>query len=252
MIIAVVNQKGGVGKTTTCVALAYNLARSGRRVLVVDMDPQANTTSTFGLSPDDAMAGSSTFAYFATRGPLEPREIASGIHLIPSHIGLAHTERSLYAEVAREQRLAQGLRPLAASYDVVLIDCPPSLGILTYNALAACDTVLAPIQVEPYAMDGISMLLDTVHDVRAFGLNDRCELGGAVLTMVDRRRNVDARIADTIRDALHEKVFRTVIPRDVRLVEMAENGALALLDGDSQGAVAYRELTKEVMTRWSL
>lgn len=251
MIIAIANQKGGVGKTTTVVALAYNLYRMGKRVAVIDLDPQANTTSTFGLTPDQVLERPSVFSFFAGEtGVLEVTETESGVWLAPSHLGLAHTERALYAEVNREQRLANQMGFYKAEFDVTIIDSPPSLGLLVYNALAACDTVLAPIHPEPYAVEGLTMLLDTLEEVRRHGLNGRCVLGGAALTMVDKRRNVDNRTAEAVRDVLGDVVFDTPIPRDVRMVEMTETGNLSLLDGDSNAAVAYRQLAQEVVDRW--
>lgn len=250
MIITVANQKGGVGKTTTVVSLAYNLHRMGKRVCVIDLDPQANTTMTLGMTPDQVLERPNVYKFFAGESELLPTETESGIWLVPSHIGLAHTERALYAEVNREQRLAAQIGLYDAEFDVTLIDSPPSLGVLTYNALAACDTVIAPVQAEPFALDGITMLLDTLAAVRDYGLNSRCRLGGAVLTLVDRRRNVDARTGDIIREALGDAVFASSIPRDVRMVEMTERGDLSLLDGASNAAVAYRDLAEEVADRW--
>lgn len=251
MIITVANQKGGVGKTTTVVALAYNLHRMGHKVAVIDLDPQANTTSTFGLTPDQVLQGPNVFRFFSgEQRLLEVVETECGVWLAPSHIGLAHTERALYAEVNREQRIASQMGVYFSEFDVTLIDSPPSLGILTYNGLAACDTVLAPIQSEPYAIEGLTMLLDTLEEVRRYGLNPRCQLGGAALTMVDRRRNVDIRTSEAVRDVLGDVVFETPIPRDVRMVEMTETGNLSLLDGDSNAAVAYRQLAQEVVDRW--
>lgn len=252
LIIAVANQKGGVGKSTTTVALSINLQRMGFRVGVIDLDPQANTTETFGLTPDQVIEMGNMFGYMEGSHTLWDafHETPTGVWLAPSHIGLAHTERSLYAEVNREKRLAHQIEPLRVQFDAVLIDSPPSLGVLTYNALAACDTVLAPIQSEPYALNGLNMLLETISEVKRYGLNDNCELGGAVLTLADRRRNVDTRMIETLREALDHVAFETIIPRDVRMVEMAEQADLSLLDGDSNAAVAYRNLAKEVSDRW--
>jgi len=252
MIIAVANQKGGVGKTTTTAALAVGLARLGYRVLAVDVDPQANLTTTLGIDEEAAARRPNLFTVLERMDRLDDAitEAAGGVQLVPSYIALAHSERRLQSQMDRERILRRLLEPVLPNYDVVLLDSPPSLGLFAYNCLGACDTVLSPIQCEPLAMDGLTMLLETLAEVRECGLNPRCELGGAVLTMYDARRNVDKRVMTTIREALGLTAFETVIPRDVRLVEMTERGDVSVLDGDSAGAVAYRKLAQEVAQRW--
>lgn len=252
MIIAITNQKGGVGKTTTTAALAVGLGRQGCRVLAVDVDPQANLTTTMGISEEEAARRPNLFTVLEGMDKVEDAvvETSPSVHLIPSYIALAHTERRLHTEMNREQILRRLLSPILPDYDVVLLDSPPSLGIFTYNVLGMCDTVLTPIQCEPLALDGLTLLLETLSEVRESGLNDNCSIGGAVLTMYDARRNVDKRVSETIREALRDLAFETVIPRDVRLVEMTERGDVSVLDGDSAGALAYRELAQEVAARW--
>jgi len=252
MIIAVCNQKGGVGKTTTTAALALNLGKMGTRVLVVDMDPQANCTTALGLTAD--VVGDACNMFDAIEELVSFDDIfvkvAPGVTLAPSHISLAAVERSLHQKIDRERVLARLLRPYLPKFDVIFLDSPPSLGVFTYNVLAACDTILVPIQSEPLALDGITLLLHTIEDVRNYELNPKCEVGGVVLTMYDQRRNVDKRVLAAVKDVFSDVVFETTIPRDVRLVEFAETANAAILDGDSQGAVAYRELAKEVAARW--
>lgn len=252
MIIAVANQKGGVGKTTTTAALAFNLAKLGYNVLAVDVDPQASLTATLGIDEETAARNPNLFTVVERMHPLGAAmiEVSPRLHLVPSHIALAHSERRLQAQMDRERILRRLLEPVLPSYDVVLLDSPPSLGLFAYNCLGACDTVLAPIQCEPLAMDGLTMLLETLAEVREAGLNPKCELGGAVLTMYDTRRNVDKRVVATLQSGLGDLAIGTIIPRDVRLVEMTERGDVSVLDGESAGAVAYRKLAQEVAKRW--
>lgn len=254
MIVAVANQKGGVGKTTTTAALALNLGKLGKRVLVVDVDPQANCTTTLGVTPDVVKDRPNMFGVFDEFFDLEETfvEVAPGVALAPSHISLAYCERALHQKLDRERILARKLRPVADRFDVVLLDSPPSLGIFAWNVFAACDTVLVPIQSEPLALDGISLLLDSLADVRSYELNPKCDVGGVVLTMFDQRRNIDKRVQAATREIFSDVVFETTIPRDVRLVEFTETANASLLDGDSHGAVAYRQLATEVLERWPM
>lgn len=251
MIIAVANQKGGVGKTTTAAALAVNLAQMGYRVLAVDADPQASLTTCLGMTEEEASARPNLFTVLAGRHQLRDAIVEiRGVHIIPAHIGMAHLERRLQAQLDKERILWRLMAPLRPEYDVMVLDSPPSLGLYAYNVLAVCDTVLSPIQCEPLAMDGLTLLMETLAEVRDCGLNPNCALGGAVLTMFDQRRNVDKRVSGTIRRALGPVVFETTIPRDVRLVEMTERGDVAALYGESAGAAAYRKLAEEVAQRW--
>lgn len=252
MIIAVSNQKGGVGKTTTTAALAINLGTMGKRVLVVDVDPQANCTTTLGVRPDQVAERPSMFSVFEDIEELADTlvNVAPGVTLAPSHISLSACERSLNQKVDRERVLARKLRPMRDQFDVILLDSPPSLGVFAYNVFAACDTVLVPIQSEPLALDGISLLLDSLEEVRSYELNPRCDVGGVVLTMFDQRRNIDKRVQASVRDIFADVVFDTTIPRDVRLVEYTETADASILAGDSNAAVAYRQLAEEVVARW--
>lgn len=250
MIIAIANQKGGVGKTTTTAALAINLARMGHRVLAVDVDPQANLTTALGVDQESAMERPNLFTLVeeVDDPKTAPVETDSGVWLIPSINGLAHAD--LHNKMDRERILSRTLRTLAGVYDVILLDSPPSLGLLTINALAACDTVVVPTQTEAFAVDGLAQLMDTMADLRRYEVNVSCKIGGVVLTMYDQRRNLDKRVSAVIRESLGDVVFDSTIPRDVRLAEYGETGDLQLIEGDSQGAVAYRELAKEVSDRW--
>lgn len=251
-IIAVANQKGGVGKTTTAAALSVGLQNLGYKVLAVDVDPQANLTSTLGVDEKTAAASPNLFTVIEGLDTMAEAitKTSSGVDLVPSYIGLAHSERSMNMEFGRERILKRLLEPLMGDYDVLVLDSPPSLGIFAYNVLAMCDTVLSPIQCEPFALDGLALLIDTLDDLRDAGLNPNCQLGGAVLTMYDGRRNIDKRVVEALREALEALAFQTVIPRDVRLVEMTERGDVSALNGASAAAVAYRELVKEVASRW--
>lgn len=254
MIIAVANQKGGVGKTTTTAALAINMGRMGKRVLVVDVDPQANCTTTLGIGVDRAKDQPNMFGVFDGLEAIQATfvDVAPGVTLAPSHISLAYCERSLNQQIDRERVLSRALKSVDDRFDVILLDSPPSLGVFAFNVFAACDTVLVPIQSEPLALDGISLLLDSLEDVRRFGLNPRCDVGGVVLTMFDQRRNIDKRVQASVREIFEGVVFETTIPRDVRLVEFTETADASILEGDSNAAVAYRRLAEEVVNRWQI
>lgn len=250
MIIAVANQKGGVGKTTTTAALAINLRRMGYGVLAVDVDPQANLTTALGITQAKAMDRPNLFTLIEEVDDPKraPMETGSSVWLIPSINGLAHAD--LHNKIDRERILSRILRPLSGEYDVILLDSPPSLGLLTINALAACDTVIVPTQSEAFAVDGLAQLMDTMSDLRRYEVNPSCDIGGVVLTMFDQRRNLDKRIAGLIRESLGDVVFEATIPRDVRLAEYGETGDVLLIEGESNGAVAYRALAEEVSDRW--
>lgn len=250
MIIAIANQKGGVGKTTTTAALGVNLTRMGYRVLAVDADPQANLTTALGVPQEDAVDRPNLFTIVEELDAPEtaPVETPTGVWLIPSINGLAHAD--LHNKMDRERILTRLLGPIADRHDVILIDSPPTLGLLTINALAAADTVIVPTQTEAFAVDGLAQLMDTMDALRRYEVNPRCEIGGVVLTMYDGRRNLDKRVSSVIRETLGDVVFSTTIPRDVRLAEYGETGDTALIEGESQGAAAYRELAKEVADRW--
>jgi chromosome partitioning protein len=247
--IACANQKGGVGKTTTVVNLASYLSLAGDRVLVIDLDPQGNATSGLGLdrtllerSIYDAVIDEHALERLVVPGPL-------GLDVVPSAIALAGAEVELAPIEARERRLARLVREIADRYDHIFIDCPPSLGLLTVNALTAADSVLIPLQCEYYALEGLTQLLATLDLVRDH-LNPSLELGGVVLTMFDSRTNLSADVAAEVRRHLGKTVFDTVVPRSVRLSEAPSHGKpIALYRPDSPGAVAYRRLAEEFRAR---
>ncbi len=248
--IACTNQKGGVGKTTTVVNLATYLALLGDRVLVIDLDPQGNATSGFGidrLSIDrsiyDALVDGVPLAEVHVPTPVE------GVRLVPSSIALAGAEVELAGVDGRERRLARALATERDAWDWILVDCPPSLGILTVNALTGADAVLVPVQCEYYALEGLTQLIATINLVRDH-LNPNLAITGVVLTMFDGRTNLSTEVAAEVRRHLHETVFDTVVPRSVRLSEAPSHGLpIALYRPESKGAAAYRELAVEVRAR---
>jgi len=248
--IACANQKGGVGKTTTVVNLATSLATAGRRVLVLDLDPQGNAASGFGV---DRSAQTKTL-YDVILGDRMVSDVVvpSGIErcdLAPGSVSLAGAEVELAASPQRERRLARALAGATAQYDFVLFDCPPSLGLLTVNALTAADSVLIPTQCEYYALEGLSQLIATLNLVRD-NLNPSLEIEGVVLTMYDARTNLSADVASEVRSHFGSAVFQTVIPRSVRLSEAPSFGLpIARYRPDSRGAIAYDELAAEVLAR---
>jgi chromosome partitioning protein len=248
--IACANQKGGVGKTTTVVNLGAYLALAGQRVLVVDLDPQGNATSGLGLDRADVRRS----VYDLLAETVDAADViihtrVPRLDLIPASLALAGAEVELAALPQREQRLATALGRLAEAYDHVLIDCPPSLGLLTVNALTAARAVLIPLQCEYYALEGLSQLIATINLVRDH-LNPDLAIQGVVLTMFDSRTNLSAEVRDEARRHLAGSVFRTVIPRSVRLSEAPSYGLpIALYRADSKGATAYRELADEYLAR---
>ncbi len=249
-VTACTNQKGGVGKTTTVINLAAYLALSGTRTLVIDLDPQGNATS--GLGVDRRTVDRSSYDALVDRVPLSGLVVETpveGLHLVPSTTALSGAEVELVGASARERRLAAGLAELNGQYERILIDCPPSLGLLTLNALTAADGVLIPIQTEYYALEGLSQLVNTIRRVRE-GLNPRLEIEGVVLTMYDARTNLSAQVASEVRRHMNGTVYETVVPRSIRLSEAPSHGLpIALYDPKSRGAHAYSALAGEVMAR---
>ena len=248
--IAIVNQKGGVGKSTTAVNLGTGLALLGSRVLVCDLDPQANATS--GLGVPKPTASGSTYGVMiegrALGGAVVPTAV-TGLFLLPSSPHLAGAEVELVPILSRESRLKEALARGIETYDLVLLDCPPSLGLLTLNALTAATEVLIPIQCEYYALEGLSQLLDSVTLVQRH-LNPSLEITGVLLTMFDIRTRLSEQVAAEVRRFFKDKVYETVIPRSVRLAEAPSYGMpVMLFDAVSRGANAYLNLAKEVVMR---
>ena len=248
--VACANQKGGVGKTTTVVNLATYLALAGDRVLVVDLDPQGNATSGLGIERSalersiyEALLDGVPVHDLVVRGPVDRLEV------VPSALPLAGAEVELAGVERRERRLADALSPLDGRYQYVFIDCPPSLGLLTINALTAADSVLVPIQCEYYALEGLSQLVATVNLVREH-LNPNLELKGVVMTMFDARTNLASEVVAEVRRHLGPAVLSTIVPRSVRLAEAPSHGVpIALYRPESAGAEAYRRLAVELRAR---
>ena len=246
-IVCIANQKGGVGKTTTAINVAASLALDGRTTLLVDLDPQGNATS--GLGARDI--GRVTTVYDLVMGEaafdaavlaLTPPEL----HLLPAHRDLVGAELELVSVIGREFRLAGVLRPIRDRYDTILIDCPPSLGLLTINGLAAADAVMIPLQCEYYALEGLSALMETVALIRE-RLNPSLEVAGVLLTMFDTRNSLSHQVAAEVRQHFSGRVYETVIPRNVRISESPSHGLPVIAyDPGSRGAHAYRNLAREL------
>ncbi len=249
-IIAIANQKGGVGKTTTSVNLAACVAAAGRRVLLIDADPQGNATSGLGL--DKNAIEHSVYDVFINEYGIDEvvqRTMLDTLWLVPSNIQLAGAEVELVTMMAREQVLKNALRPARDAYDYIFIDCPPSLGLLTLNALNAADTLLVPIQCEFYALEGLSQLMSTVRLVRK-NLNPALDVEGVVLTMFDSRTNLSVQVVEEVRKFFRNKVYQTIIPRSVRLSEAPSFGLPVIRYAPrSSGAAAYTALANELLQR---
>jgi chromosome partitioning protein len=249
-VLVIANQKGGVGKTTTAVSLAATLAEAGCRTLLVDLDPQGNATSGVGLR---VHTGQPTIYDVLVDGvDLEDAIAATSVRnlfLVPATIDLAGAEIELVAAFSREQKLRRALEPVREDYDVVLIDCPPSLGLLTVNALSAGDGVLVPIQCEYYALEGLGALQRNAELIKT-NLNPGMDITGYIMTMLDARTRLGQQVIDEVRRHFGNKVFRTAIPRSVRLAEAPSYGQpISVFDPSSRGARAYRRLTRELLDR---
>ena len=249
-IIAIMNQKGGVGKSTTAINLGCALGLKGKQVLVVDLDPQGNTTSGLGIEKNnlkyciyDALLNNITFSDVICA------DVSEGVDVAPATINLAGAEVELVSEMARENRLKALLGQYRGKYDYILIDCPPSLGLLTVNALVAADKLIIPIQCEFYALEGVTKLLDSMKRVKNV-LNPSLDIFGVLLTMYDGRTSLSKEVVQEVQDYFKEVAFKTIIPRNVKLSEAPSYGiSIFELEPTSKGAIAYKELAKEVIDR---
>ncbi|MDO8886928.1 AAA family ATPase [Candidatus Oleimmundimicrobium sp.] len=248
--IAIVNQKGGVGKSTTAVNLGACLAQAKRKVLLIDLDPQGNSTSGLGL--DKASRKKCVYNVIIEDAPvseaIEPTQI-KGLFIIPATIQLAGAEIELVPTMSRETKLKRALASLKKDYDYILIDCPPSLGLLTVNALTAADQLIIPIQCEYYALEGLGKLMESVKLIRQ-NLNPKLEIAGILMTMHDTRTKISQQVVDEVCKYFQDKVYKAIIPRTVRLSEAPSFGQpITIYDPSGKGAVAYKNFAKEVIKR---
>ncbi|MDN5346577.1 MAG: chromosome partitioning protein [Clostridia bacterium] len=249
-IIAIANQKGGVGKTTTAVNLSAALALRGKRVLLIDSDPQGNATSGLGIAAEKLRG--SIYDVLINQVPLQdvllPTDIKN-LDVVPAAVELAGAEVELVSVEGREKRLSASIKQVAGGYEFLFIDCPPSLGLLTLNALTAAQGVLIPIQCEYYALEGLGKLLNTIQLVTRY-LNPKLKIIGVLLTMFDGRTNLSIQVVDEVKRHFGEKVFKTIIPRNIRLSEAPSHGKpVVTYDPKSRGAEVYMELAQEVLER---
>lgn len=246
-IIAVANQKGGVGKTTTAITLSSLLAKKGKKVILVDADPQGNATSGVGIEKE---VEKSIYELLVEDVELEETLVQSSIKnlkVCPSNINLAGAEVELVSMMSREQRLKEKLESAKEEYDYIIIDCPPSLGLITLNAFTAANSVLIPIQCEYYALEGLGQLMNTINLVKKH-LNKDIEIEGALLTMYDMRTNLSNQVVKEVKDYFGDKVYKTVIPRNVKLSEAPSYGmSITEYDAHSKGAKSYEKFVKELL-----
>lgn len=249
-IIAVANQKGGVGKTTTSINLSACLAEAGQKVLVVDVDPQGNTTS--GLGVDKNNVENTIYEMMLGECTVEEsiiKDVLENLDVMPSNVNLAGAEIDLIGVDEREYILQKAMEKVRNNYDFIIVDCPPSLSMLTVNAMTASDTVLVPIQCEYYALEGLSQLIHTINLVKQ-RLNPDLEMEGVVFTMYDARTNLSLQVVENVKENLKQTIYKTIIPRNIRLAEAPSHGIpINLYDPKSAGAESYRLLADEVIHR---
>ena len=249
-IIAIANQKGGVGKTTTAINLSACLAEAGKKVLTIDLDPQGNTTSGLGIDKDELenTVYELMLDECSIKESMKKTDIEN-LTIIPANVNLAGAEIELLDVKEKEYVLKNSVDYIQDDFDFIIIDCPPSLNILTINAMTAADTVLVPIQCEYYALEGLTQLLHTINLVKS-RLNPDLEMEGVVFTMYDARTNLSLQVVENVKDNLQERVYKTIIPRNVRLAEAPSHGLpINLYDARSTGAEAYHQLAEEVINR---
>ena len=249
-VIAIANQKGGVGKTTTAINLSACLAEKNKKVLVIDIDPQGNTTSRLGIDKEEqeVTVYELMISDVGIKDVIIHTEIEN-LDLIPSNVNLSGAEIDLIGIEDREYVLRRKVDEVKEEYDFIILDCPPSLSMLTVNAMTTADTVLVPIQCEYYALEGLSQLIHTVNLVKE-RLNPELELEGVVFTMYDSRTNLSLQVVENVKDNLHQTIYKTIIPRNVRLAEAPSHGLpINLYDSKSSGAESYRQLADEVISR---
>lgn len=253
-IIAIANQKGGVGKTTTTINLGYSLSVKGKKILCIDIDPQGNMTSGFGINNTNLKY--TTYDVLIedvdiNKVLVKPKKI-DNVYILPSSIQLAGAEIELVPMLSREYKLKNSLKSIKDKFDYLLIDCPPSLGLLTVNALTAADSVIVPIQCEYYALEGLTQLVNTINLIKK-NINHGLEIEGVVLTMFNARTNLSIQVVDEVKKYFRDKVFGTIIPRNIRLGEAPSYGKpISIYDSRSKGAEAYDELADEMLERSSV
>ena len=249
--IAIANQKGGVGKTTTSINLSATLAEKGKKVLVIDTDPQGNTTSGFGLNKNQ-LEKSTIYELLIGECTVEDalyKDVIDNVDIIPSNVDLAAVEIELIDMEKKEFILRTAIDTIRDNYDFIIIDCPPSLSMLTINAMTTANTVLVPIQCEYYALEGLSQLIHTVNLVKD-RLNNDLQMEGVIFTMYDSRTNLSMQVVENVKNHINEKVYKTIIPRNIRLAEAPSYGIpINLYDSKSSGAEAYRLLAQEIIDR---